>query len=92
MNRRRRRSEMNLKVMNVANSIADHDALAVRCQRNCLGRAVQRYFGTADPLLEVPEPECAVIGAREGMEPVGANRNCADGFGVFRKRMQELTC
>ena len=82
---------MNLEVIDVANSIADHDGLAVRCQGDSQGRTVQRHFGPADPLLDIPEPERAVIGAREGMAPVGANRNRAHRSGVLREGMQELT-
>ena len=82
---------MNLEAIDVANSIAHHDTLAVGCQREGQGRTVQRHFGAADPLLDIPQPECAVIGAREGMASVRANRNCANRTGVLLEGMPELT-
>ena len=77
--------------MDVANSVTDHDAVAVRCQRNGQGRTVQRHFGPAGTILDIPEPERAVIGAGQRMSPVRAYRNRAHRSGVLVERKPELT-
>jgi hypothetical protein len=85
------RSQINLEVINIADLIAYHDGLAVGRQRNRQGRTVQRYFGTAGPLLDIPKPECAVVRARYCVATVGAECNRAHRSVMLSKRVQELT-
>ena len=79
-----------LEAMNIPDSISDHDGPSVGCDGNRQGRTLQRYDRSADAIVEVPEPERAVVRAREGMPPVGAYRDRAHRARVLGEGMQEL--
>jgi hypothetical protein len=55
------RSVINLEAVDVANSIAYDDGAAISRQGSRQGRAFQYCHGSAEPLWDIPEPECAVV-------------------------------
>src|SRR5262249_36056105 len=81
---------VNSEIMDIANAISDHDRSSVRRYRDGLGGALQRCHGLAETLLEIPESERAIARARDGMAPVGADRDRDDRARVPGEGMQEL--